>query len=58
MDTFVVNQPVEIWDHSEEQFNGEWGTVRKIVQMRSSVFYEVELENGVILSCTSDELIN
>lgn len=57
METLYVNQPVEIWDHSEDQFNGEEGVIMKIVEMRGAKFYEVELENGVTLTCTSDELI-
>lgn len=57
MDTFAINQSVEIWDHSEHEYNGEEGVIREIVQMRGNTFYEVQLENGVTLSCTSDELM-
>lgn len=56
MDTFAINQSVEIWDHSENQYNGEEGVIRDIVQIRGATFYEVELENGVTLSCTAEEL--
>ena len=56
MGALVVNQPVDIWDHSEEQYNGERGFIRDIVVVRGATFYEVELENGVTLSCTEDEL--
>lgn len=54
---FKIGQVVEIYNHSEPQFNGFEGTVKQIDDVRNAKFYTVELDNGIMLTCTMDELI-
>lgn len=54
---FKIGQVVEIYNHSEPQFNGTEGVIRESENVRNEQFYTVELDNGIMLTCTSDELI-
>lgn len=55
--SFHIGQRVEIYDHSEPTYNGEWGTILNTEMVREAVFITVETDAGQIITCTPDELI-
>jgi hypothetical protein len=54
---FNINQEVQITDHSEDIYNNKWGNIRQIADVRGNIFYTVELDNGVLIHCTDEELM-
>jgi hypothetical protein len=56
-DMFNINQEVQITDHSEDIYNNKWGNIRQIADVRGNIFYTVELDNGVLIHCIDEELM-
>jgi hypothetical protein len=54
---FEVGQEVEVYNHSEDIYNGKWGNVQQIAEVRGNIFYTVELDNGALIACIDDELM-
>jgi hypothetical protein len=54
---FNINQEVQITDHSEDIYNNKWGNIRQIADVRGNTFYTVELDNGVLIHCIDEELM-
>lgn len=56
---FKLNQRVQLWNHSESQYNWTFGTILKIEDMRGTKFYVVESdEDNQLLTCIDEELID
>lgn len=53
---FTINQPVKIFDHSEESYNGKLGTIKSIERVRQHTYYLVDIQNRLV-PCTDDELM-
>ena len=54
---FNINQEVQITDHAEDIYNNKWGNIRQIADVRGNIFYTVELDNGVLIHCIDEELM-
>ena len=53
---FIVNQPVKIFDLSEESYNGKLGIIKSIEHVRQHTYYLVDIQNRLV-PCTDDELM-
>jgi len=55
---FKAGNRVQLWNHAEDRYNGTFGTILKVEDMRGVFFYTVESdEDNTLLSCIDEELV-
>lgn len=55
---FSIGQAVQIYNHSDMDCNGEYGTIIDVdVAYSGERYYTVELEGYKYCQCTEDELV-